>query len=1071
MDRHDLLEHIRRQFLNDQSKANSRKSNGVEKATNRTRKFRVKCHEVPLMRNKFEENVMRKVQNIRTSVAFKQCCRRLNGYDDENIGVITKSYSSMPSLYTSKSVLRFEKNNCKKSMVCLRSEHCSTDICGSGSWMHKSSLTSVEGPKITKPIVNIDRLLRNGKMNSHLLQSTPLCTTNKMAEIKNDKIVQPQIAAVKSSDAFDCSAKSKMRASCEFSVTLLENTSPYQYLRASRFLEASFSNRLSISSLFESSKVNDESSFNDYTLGKHLYNDHLFPKQDIKDVTRGKILGCRLKAHIVYGRNVVEMSQHLRDVRDAFTSKILPFKHEVGDGRNSLPDERCFDRQSSFYATVQQRLNKALAHSSVPNNVFFLKLGAHYTWCLLFVYDLVNTFGVNYMHQLSQYPLKERNCSPIDLPISSLSIDSAHDNNDNSDNTKNVLRNTESEIAPETVVQQAKSSDTGRINLSPSTDSILNDVSQNDVLNSSLTYSSQESLKREHYANNTVKALRQFYKDSMLYFVELRKLCCQQRVENLWKIEAEEERIKATCLLLKRKYIDSVRSAMPMKNLVDYHLHETARIQLLNLDLQKHLMLLKDNKKNWNFEKFRHSSEKVLLLTKDFEKNILTNELERWERKLRTRSHGFKIDGNHIANIDNTRSLFSSPLRVVRKVREVKVQNPTSYNKNLQHLREELKWKRREADFLKRTFNQRVMRSDQRHVVMHFVRKDFREGNSLKAQIDAHVRYITETEKDIAQLMKLQNENAASDESYPAPSSKPTSMTSIGLTAEKTLDEEFTEVDESRTSFSAEVHPTNKSCSSEGDPKKRIVESIQFSKFVLKEKSETDNVTENYKNLHSAGKATATYPFRLYSSNTLTPRRLTSPEQLTEQSPISNYGDEKYGASDEALLSIDNKLLCSQDIPMVPKDAVHLIIDSSGSNRSSELFSGETVSFKQDVSKEAVLMSVVSRSNTINSQVEQQDQSAVQLHRTIDENETVADQCSLPSKVVDEQYFTPLSTDIETDSEEKSDNGVEEKTVASQESSSSFHSTTSLPTPDEQFGDKIVVSSLFELFFICSGAT
>lgn len=44
-------------------------------------------------------------------ILVKQCCRRLSGYEDENVGIITKPYKSMPSLYTSKSGFRDEKVN------------------------------------------------------------------------------------------------------------------------------------------------------------------------------------------------------------------------------------------------------------------------------------------------------------------------------------------------------------------------------------------------------------------------------------------------------------------------------------------------------------------------------------------------------------------------------------------------------------------------------------------------------------------------------------------------------------------------------------------------------------------------------------------------------------------------------------------------------------------------------------------------------------------------------------------------------------------------------------------------
>ncbi|CAG9536011.1 unnamed protein product [Cercopithifilaria johnstoni] len=1028
MDRHDLLEHIRRQILNVENKANSRKSHGVEKVANKARKFRVIYKKVPSAKNTFEENVLRKAQSIRTSVAFKQCCRRLNSYEDENVEVISKPYNSMPSLYTSKSVSRVEKNNCKKSMQCFRSKQFPAGTCGSGSWAHKSLLTSAEEPQIKKTVVDVDRFLRNSKMDSHLLQSTRSCTKNKVEGITKGKIVQPQIAAISQHMNLNISGCEHNSSCDEISVKIKQSFSTLNDLendidKAARFLQASFSNRLSISSLFECGKMNDESSFKQCIMRKHPYNDHHFPKQGVKSVTLGKTLGCRLKAHIAYGRNVAEMSQHLRDVRDAFSSQTLLHKHEVDDVRNSLSNKICFDGQSSFYATVQQRMNKALQHNSVSNN----------------------------MYQSSQYPLKERNyCDPIDLSTSSFSkIDSIQDGD--SDDAKDVVRSTESKITPQTVVQQEKSSDMKLINESPSTYSTLNDVNQNDVVSSSPTYLSQELLRREHYASSTVRALRQFYRDSMLYFVVLRKLYRQQKIEGLWKVENEEERIKAACLLLKQKYIDSVRSAMPTKNLVDYHLHETARIQLLNLDLQKRLILLRGNKKNSSFEKLRHGSEKVLLLTKNFEKNNLANELEKWERKLKTRSR-FKIDGGLVADIDNTGSLFSNPVRIVRNTQEVKVQNPRSYNRKLQQLREELKWKRKEADFLKRTFNQRMMRSDQS------------EENSLRAQIDAHECYITETEKDIAQLIRLQNGNDDDNErltviptekceSYPA-SPK---LTSMEITAKRAFsDGRFSEPDKSKTSIDADAHSTSKSCSLEWDPEKRSIEITQYSKLILEEKSGTDGVSEKYKIPHSSGKTRGTcYSVELPSSSTLTPSRLISAEQLTD-SLKPNYVEENCSVSDETPL--DNKLFCSQDVPTFPKDPAHLMIYSPGSSHSSELLYGETGSFKQDISKEALLMSVICQSDRSYSQAEEKDKSAVQ---TIDGRETAADQSNLSSTIVDEQFFTPLPSDIEDN--EKSDNEVKEERIASRESSSSFHTTNSSPVPDEQISSKTAHRSLLTL--------
>uniref|UniRef100_A0A1I7V704 Bm8421 n=1 Tax=Loa loa TaxID=7209 RepID=A0A1I7V704_LOALO len=960
MDRYGLFEHIRRRILNDENKANNWKSHGVEKAANKPRKFRITHHEIPSTKNKFEKNVLRKAQNIRSSAAFKQCCRRLSGHDDENFEIITKPYSSMPSLYTSKSVSRDEK------------------------------------------------------ISQHINSNIDECGPSSSCDEINVKIKQ------------------------SFStLNNLENDID----EAARFLQASFSNRLSISSQFECDKMIDDPSSKEYILEKHPYNDHIFPKQDAKGVTHGETLGSRLEASITYGKHVTEMNQHLRDVRGAFNSQLLLCGREVDDGRNSPSNERCFGQQSSFYSTVQQRMNKALQHNSLSNNVSF---------CV----KVERISQLYRMYKSSQYLLKERNDDAVDLPVSSFSkTDSSQDTNgnDDEDDGKNEVRSAETEVTPKTTVQQAENSDMELISESSPTDSILNDVNRNDEVNSSPTYSSQELLKREHYVSNTVKALRQFYSDSVLYFVELRKLYSQRKVEDLWKLASEEERIKAACLLLKRKYIDSVHGAMPLKNLVDYHLHETARIQLLNLDLQKHLTLLRGRKKDSNFEKFRRYSEKVLLFTKNFEKNNLANELERWELKLRTRSRGFKIDGDRAANIDNTQALFSNPLRVVRNIHEVKVRNPASYNKNLQQLREELKWKRKEADFLKRTFDERVMRNDQRHVLI--------EENSLRAQINAHVRYITETEKDIAQLIKLQNGNDNNEKSTVLPGYpiSPSRLTSMKVSAERTFsDGEFSEADKSRTTSSADGYTINKSCSSERDHKKGNIESSQFSKLLLEEESGTDSVSEKYKNLHSPGRTRGTCSFiGLSSSNTLTPS-----ERLSERSLKSNYVEGSCSASNETPLSKDNKLPCSQNVPTVLKDPASLTIHSPGSNHSSELIFGETVNFKQDTSKEALLISVVGRSDVSYSQVEEQEQLAVQSNDIIDGNEIATDRCNLPSNIVDEQFFTPLPSDIETDNEEKGDDEIEKEGITSQESSSSFHTTVPSPTPDVQMDNKLAQTSL-----------
>lgn len=53
----------------------------------------------------------------------------------------------------------------------------------------------------------------------------------------------------------------------------------------------------------------------------------------VNGLTRGKILGCRLKAHIAYGRNINGMSEHLREVRDAFCSSEMAAGKRIEDDK------------------------------------------------------------------------------------------------------------------------------------------------------------------------------------------------------------------------------------------------------------------------------------------------------------------------------------------------------------------------------------------------------------------------------------------------------------------------------------------------------------------------------------------------------------------------------------------------------------------------------------------------------------------------------------------------------------------------------------------------------------------
>lgn len=73
--------------------------------------------------------------------------------------------------------------------------------------------------------------------------------------------------------------------------------------------------------------------------------------------------------------------------------------------------------------------------------------------CRIASFPFIRTSVCLQMYKSSQYPLKERNCDPIDLPISSFSkIDAVQDyNDDDDDGTKSEIRSAESEVTPQTV--------------------------------------------------------------------------------------------------------------------------------------------------------------------------------------------------------------------------------------------------------------------------------------------------------------------------------------------------------------------------------------------------------------------------------------------------------------------------------------------------------------------------------------------------------------------------------------------------------------------------------------------
>uniref|UniRef100_A0A915PVT0 Bm8421 n=1 Tax=Setaria digitata TaxID=48799 RepID=A0A915PVT0_9BILA len=986
----------------DENKGSKRDNHGVEKTVNKARKLRIKYHELPSKNNTFEENVLRKAESIRSSVAYKKCCRGLNDYEDEHIRIVAGASKSMPSLYSSKNIFRNKKNDYVKSVECLRSKYFSNGSCDSGSWAHKSlSAFSDEEAGVEKADVGVNKFLRNSRKNLHLLRSRSSCGKSNMDAIKQDDVSQPQILTPKSSGALNWLPKREMvsphvnlivddcgssNACDEIDIKIKQSFSALNNLemnidKAARFLQASFSSRLSISSPFEGSITDQPSSSEKYTLEKSFYSNHHF-SENAEEITRGKTLGCQLKAHIAYGKNIAEMSQHLRDVRDAFSSQLLSQKCEATDDKISSSNEKYFEDQSSFYATVQQRINKAIQHNSLSN-----------------------------MHKSPRCPLQEQNCDPLDLPVSSLS----KMNSVRNVNPSSGVRIDDSEVSVELSSQGVENCDMKMANDSTSAYSIQHDVSHTDGTDSSVVYSTQELCKRKYYAGKTVKALRQFYRDSMLYFAELRKLFCQRRIEDLWKVESEEERIKAACLLLKRKYIDSVHNTMPLKNLIDYHLHETARIQLLNLDLQKQLVLMKYNRKDINFEKFRHGSEKVLLLTKDFEKNNLANELERWELKLRTRSYGFKNEEGRTEKSNSTRSSFSSPLRVLRNIEDVKVRNAPNYNKKLEQLRDELKWKRKEADFLKRAFNKRVMNSDHKE-------------NSLRAQIDAHIRYIVETEKDIAQLINLEaGNNDSKGKSVDVSAGNKTNSASKISSAEVTGEEiPSDEVDKNRSDFDSNIQPIIKTSEN--------VENSQFVSFTSNQGSGIDS-----KHMFSAEKnQSESHAAELSSRCFLTPQKS---EQFIEKSLKLNRAEEENLS--ELVLSESNKSLCFHDDRTVPEDVECKTAHSVECTDSSESVYNETGNFKQDSSKEALLMSTIHPFDASDSHTAKHDEQISSSHLS----------------VLDEQFFTPLPSDIETDNGENADEDVEEGVIL-HDSSSSFHTTISSPVRDVQTENTVAQLSL-----------
>ncbi|VDM40351.1 unnamed protein product [Toxocara canis] len=312
---------------------------------------------------------------------------------------------------------------------------------------------------------------------------------------------------------------------------------------------------------------------------------------------------------------------------------------------------------------------------------------------------------------------------------------------------------------------------------------------------------------REELAEETIAALRQYYTDVCVFFYLRKKELMRADKFDEWQQLSKKQRSTENDILdMRRIYERSKRSDKPYVSFallltelpvirevvaehfykdeyLQYHTHETARLHMLSLELREELFAMGQTDKDSikRLGEARKNTEKILRLTtsggmrrpkKTLERKEANAHRLRREQHSRMRAASLSKDGSSFAESD-TGSASNASISLGNRG-PVKLLGNTSATgllgaceDRVNHLRDELRQKREEANVLKESFDRKIQGVDFDHNIRDLSAK---AESSVLEQIKAHESYIKQTANHIAILERLETDQlSASSSSNPRP--------------------------------------------------------------------------------------------------------------------------------------------------------------------------------------------------------------------------------------------------------------------------------------------------------------
>ncbi|KHN84631.1 hypothetical protein Tcan_06726 [Toxocara canis] len=550
--------------------------------------------------------------------------------------------------------------------------------------------------------------------------------------------------------------------------------------RASKIFDSSFGARLSISACEQmADAVAKSKPLNHYYAVTPLAEAIITPNRRNSDVsaTRGQALVGRLNAHLAFNERIDHMDQQLRDTRDLLkmavirptTTKTLSAK-DASDGCETL--------NGASGDMVFSRENNDLRTGSLP----YIEEST-----------LENVSPRVYAASLSEIASKENMASPMKPMNVGQKFDDERKHRDEHGRCPSGKENEPLDGKTETfftregrssIMQPVKTEKRSGNEEAPSDKNALVSETVGTRKRTSWKDSISSRRGREELAEETIAALRQYYTDVCVFFYLRKKELMRADKFDEWQQLSKKQRSTENDILdMRRIYERSKRSDKPYDEYLQYHTHETARLHMLSLELREELFAMGQTDKDSikRLGEARKNTEKILRLTtsggmrrpkKTLERKEANAHRLRREQHSRMRAASLSKDGSSFAESD-TGSASNASISLGNRG-PVKLLGNTSATgllgaceDRVNHLRDELRQKREEANVLKESFDRKIQGVDFDHNIRDLSAK---AESSVLEQIKAHESYIKQTANHIAILERLETDQlSASSSSNPRP--------------------------------------------------------------------------------------------------------------------------------------------------------------------------------------------------------------------------------------------------------------------------------------------------------------